>query len=206
MLVSHARRMLFIHVRKTGGTSIERLLGELPDVRPMAPRHGGLGQALQKDPRLAGYWTFGFVRNPWDRIASWWSMIETLRDEAQRNEPNPRHPKEWRTSRQFRELSKYPTFETFVTSGMRDHGRLRRPQINYLTTSTRRADYIGRIETFAADVRTVLARLDVPATNLPHVNASYRDYSHYREIYSDITRDRVAEAFRPDIEAFGYEF
>ncbi len=56
--------MLFVHVQKTGGSSVQRILDEhLPDSTPLNPKHGGLANTLKQHPELADYWTFGFVRN-----------------------------------------------------------------------------------------------------------------------------------------------
>ncbi len=77
VLISDQHRMLFVHVQKTGGVSIDRMLrGHIDDFRSVASRHATLTRILKNEPELHAYWTFGFVRNPWTRMVSWWSMIE----------------------------------------------------------------------------------------------------------------------------------
>lgn len=77
--------------------------------------------------------------------------------------------------------------------------------MEYLSIGLRRVDYIARTETLTDDLRPsppVRAHLDA-ATSGERVRpggASYRDR------YTPVTRDWVAELFARDIEAFGYDF
>ena len=101
--------------------------------------------------------------------------------------------------------SKYADFEEFVMRGPDDWGRLRTPQIDYLRAPKRRADYIGRTETFDADVRAVCARLGLPIPDeAPRHNV--HTYTGYQDSYTDATRQQVAEVFAKDIELFHYDF
>ncbi|MCW2764696.1 MAG: Sulfotransferase family protein, partial [Nocardioides sp.] len=54
------------------------------EVRHVAKRHSPLELILAREPELTQYWIFGFVRNPWDRMVSWWSMIENWRNYNER--------------------------------------------------------------------------------------------------------------------------
>ena len=81
--------MLFVHVQKTGGSTVQSvLLDRLPGAEKLSglpgAKHALLRTALNRQPELRGYWTFGFVRNPWARLWSWWSMID--RRHLQRDE------------------------------------------------------------------------------------------------------------------------
>ena len=206
MRFSDSHRMLFVHVQKTGGQAVRDILAthidDLRGVRRRQSKHETLRVILKREPELFGYWTFGFVRNPWARMVSWWSMIEGRAQVATesewgrgRLEKNPL----WRTA------SQYPDFETFIFRGTEEFKELRTPQLRFLTTKTRRADFIGRQETFDADMRAVLARLGLP----PHEGTPLRnpsEHGHYRDYYSDASRKRVAEIYSTDIAAFGYEF
>jgi hypothetical protein len=78
------------------------------------------------------------------------------------------------------------------------------PQAQYLTTSGRRADFIGRTETFAADMRTVFAHLDLHVDQVPHANRGHP--ADYREHSTRAGRERVGEVYAEDVAAFGYDF
>jgi hypothetical protein len=201
VLTSDSRRFLFVHVQKTGGTTVEHVLKQaVPDVRKPegCRKHAGLWMALRDHPDLADRWTFGFVRNPWARFVSWWEMIQRV--------GRPESKSTWsHKSRFIQGSAQYPGFDAFVEQGPEEFSRLARPQISYLSTKTRRADFIGRTETFADDIRTVFARLDLPfPEELPQRNKSA--YGSYRDYYTPATRDRVGELFKADVEEFGYDF
>jgi hypothetical protein len=206
MQISDSRRFLFVHVQKTGGVSIDKLLTEhVDDLRHFGSRHLTLGQALKKEPDLAHYWTFGFVRNPWARMVSWWAMIDNWREKWGPDSGREPATGVMAGNKFWHGTAKYADFDEFVMRGPDEWARLRTPQIDYLTTPHRRADFIGRTETFDADVRAVCARLGLPIPDeAPRHNV--HTYTGYQESFSDATRQRVAEVFAKDIDLFHYEF
>ena len=154
MMASDEQRVLFVHVQKTGGQSVEHVLRRhLPDVRKVTglpgAKHATYRAALRAHPELAGYWSFGFVRNPWARLWSWYQMIERRQATAERGNA-------WVAQRIERNdfwsgvLEHCPDFESFVMEGTERFDRLRRPQLDYLRDGDRQVDFIGRTETLAA--------------------------------------------------------
>jgi hypothetical protein len=207
MVISDAHRFLFVHVQKTGGSTIDNRLDEvMPDTRKIKgiDRHATLGQILEAEPALAGYWTVGFVRNPWARLLSWFRMVERFKERAELHEKGA---EAFRGKNYFiRSIAETcPDFETFVMKGTAEWPRLRTPQVRYLTSRTRRADFVGRQETLEADLRAVLARLDLPWEPLQSVNVDHRR-PDYREVYTEPMRKRVADLFAKDLAAFDYSF
>lgn len=64
-------------------------------------------------------------------------------------------------------------------------------------------DFVGKYISLAQDFRYVCHRTGCNSA-LPHLNRStHRDYRRY---YTDRTTELVAEAFKEDIEYFGYAF
>ena len=77
MRISDSKRVVFVHLPKTGGASLEAVLDSIPDSRgPKKRRHDTLAQILETEPEVSSYWIFGFVRNPWARMLSWFRMVE----------------------------------------------------------------------------------------------------------------------------------
>lgn len=207
MLISDAHRMVFIHVQKTGGVTVGQVLGEaIADLRRFPERgikHATLRQLLEAEPELASYWIFGFVRNPWSRLVSWWSMVERFAELADQGVAAAQS--RFDRNEFLRTSREYPDFETFLRRGPEELGRLRTPQLDYLTADGREVDFLGRTESLKKDLQTVFGHLglDFPA-ELPHRNRS--PHAHYTTYYTDASRQRVAELFAADIDAFGYEF
>ncbi len=213
MIVSHEARALFVHVQKTGGSTLQTVLLErLPGAQSLTglpgAKHAHLGAALAREPELAAYWTFGFVRNPWARLWSWWSMIERRRE--QRDEGNA-----WAVKRVAGNafwsgvMERLPDFEAFVMAGPDLFPRLREPQLSYLEAGARRADFIGRTETFGPDLAAVCERLGVeppPEEQRRNAQPEGSGAGTYRDHYTPAMRDRVATLYRPDLDTFGYEF
>ncbi len=169
MLVCDAHRLLFVHVQKTGGVSVEHLLRpQLPEVRTLdgLSRHARLDRILRAEPGLADYWTVGFVRNPWARLLSWYGMVQRFRRLADKGSPKAQG---FLTGGGFMAgvARNYPDFEAFVLKGPDDWKRLRTPQVAYLRTPTRQADFVGRTESFDDDVRRVMLHLGLDARRRP---------------------------------------
>jgi Sulfotransferase family len=208
MRVSDKYRLLFVHVQKTGGNTVRGLLNEsLPDARnPYAvlPKHARLGGILKAEPGLADYYIFGFVRNPWARMVSWWSMIQDAKSRADAGHPGA--AERLRTNRFMRVVaSSYETFDDFVLRGPDDMPRLGTAQVRYLSTPWRRADFIGHTENLRDDVAEVFDRLDLPLCEVPRANAS-TPRGPYQDFYTDATRAKVETVFADDVTAFGYTF
>lgn len=207
MLISDSHRFLFVHVQKTGGSTIDNgLTAALGDVRriPAANRHAPLDRLLQLEPGLADYWTAGFVRNPWARMLSWWRMMERFRDgAAQGVERYVDHLQRNRFAASIVET--YPDFESFVLGAPDEHPRLRKPQIRFLDVPAGKADFIGRQESLEADLHAIYDHLGLSWVELQSVNID-PGRPDYRDVYTPRARQRVAELFEPDLRAFDYEF
>ena len=67
MLISDSKKFIFFHLYKTAGTSLSEVLK--PHVKPHHHKHFKVCDYLKgnyMDTRYKDYFTFGFVRNPWD--------------------------------------------------------------------------------------------------------------------------------------------
>jgi hypothetical protein len=211
MLLSHSRRFAFIHVPKTAGSSVFIALKPYADrvddywanrwlaaagihVNHLAPvayrkfRPHVAARTLQQwlpAEVFAGLFKFAFVRNPWDLLVSSYHFLKS----------KPEH----RRSRLVRSL---PSFADYVEYEIR-RGRLLQTSMLCDRQGRLLMDFVGRYESLAADFATICGRLGLEAT-LPRVNASAR--GDYRDHYPPALAARVAEAFAPDLERFGYSF
>lgn len=78
MLLSHEKKILFIHIQKTGGKSITQYLqNNISDLNLYMNPHSPLCLAEEK---YHHYYTAAFVRNPFDRLVSWYTMIKSIKN------------------------------------------------------------------------------------------------------------------------------
>ena len=68
-----------------------------------------------------------------------------------------------------------------------------------------RIDFLGRHEQFGDDLAAICARISIPCTEVPRLNASERSVD-YREYYDGELVERVARAYGLDLQIFGYRF
>jgi hypothetical protein len=205
MLISTEKKLLFVHIQKTGGTSIGHVLRRcVPDAREFLGTHD---HALWAKKALGAdydnYFKFAFIRNPWDRLVSWYIMIKEKGASSPRNDLN----RLWRYV-----LNNSQNFEEFLlncTDTIEDVDGQKSflyNQVDYISDEhgDKMVDFVGRYENFAADARTLFERIGIARAEIPHVNKS--QHLHYSSYYTEQTRELVAERFRKDIEAFGYDF
>lgn len=190
---------IFVHIQKTAGTSIRSALGvDLHDAR----KHF-TAQELRRaygDAAWQRCFKFGFVRNPWDRLVSWWSMIDANRDLVP---PNGFFRYVLENARTFEEFIDRCTDEISDSDGGKS---LLRNQIDYLTDGDGKiiVDFIGRFEQMQTDFDVVCRHIGRAKLDLPRTNASR--HASYVEFYTPGMVDTVADRFARDIAAFGYRF
>jgi hypothetical protein len=205
MLISREKNILFIHIQKTGGVSIAQILrNSVPDASSYLGTHDHALWAKRQLPKTAwdGLFKFGFVRNPWERLVSWYTMIQeqTARQAHQ-------ELRLWQYV-----IKTASTFEEFIercTNTIEDVDGAKSfayNQLDYLTDEDGRVlvDFIGRFEHFERDVREVLHRLGLSASEIPHANRTRHD--HYSQHYTERTKNIVAQRYARDIDYFGYTF
>ena len=181
MFVSDSRKLVFIHIQKTGGITVDRLLNErIPDLRGLVARHGFASWGMDQLDDWDEYFKFAFVRNPWDRLVSWYSMVTTL----------PREGNELRryvhdNSSTFEEFIYNCTGEVKIKEGV--HYSFAYNQLDYVTDEHGNVlvDFIGRLENFDKDIQEVFRRIGFELETVPHKNRS--GHQHYSTFYTPET-------------------
>ncbi len=202
-IVSRKYRFIFIHIPKTGGTSLAEpryrdgrgalsaCLGDEDYVQAGHIRAAGLKQRLGDQWPL--YFKFAFVRNPWDRMVSLYHYF--LQDEEKMSSDLGKRIAACADFRDFclrlDELSLDAHFDE---------------QVSYLIDydSTPIVDFVGRFESLNEDYARVCRHLSLPVSELPHYRKS--DHQHYRKYYDERTREIIAQRYAHDIGAFKYAF
>lgn len=209
MEISYSHRFIFVHVPRAGGQSVSaalapysyvppRLLARLPVVRdigrnrigPLRDRHWGHIKAKELRAALpeefGDFYKFTFVRNVWEWHVSTYNYVLQRTD----------HPD--------RELfESLRTFERYLDWRIDVRGAEQQREFVLSDDGELLVDFVGHNETLAEDFATVCERVGIDAS-LPHKNrSSHTDYTDY---YTPATRELVAEAWKGDIEYFGFEF
>lgn len=199
-------RAIFIHIPRTGGTTIRQLFGWgypgsptlLNDPRPAdlfsqlnnfaVCHHADALRAMMTDAEWASYYKFTVVRNPWDRMVSYYFYSQTIKGLVE--------PGETFTQWVHRRYVDHVTFY-----GGNSYGVWYKDDANNLLV-----DKICRYENFDNDVREICDRLGVlhPSVSIPRTNQIARD--HYSVYYDTVSKDLVTELYAEDIKFFGYEF
>jgi len=202
MLISRKYHLIFIHIQKTAGTSVsEFLLSNL-----MAMQNGGkheyAHEVMSRIPEeiWQDCFKFSIVRNPWDRLASWYQHINKYHSTVGENP--------------FFDylMSVGDTFESFVLHGDKTIAtpwgdrNLFTNQLDQLSLEGQLlVDFVGKFESLGSDWKYILDKIGYTGqVNLPHVNAIPRQ--HYRGLYSDRARAIVEEKYQKDIAHFRYSF
>lgn len=185
-------KCIFIHIPKTGGTSILEVLGKKGiygrDHMPWYVYERSNGR------KFHSYFKFSVVRNPVDRLYSAYSYIK--KGGNGKSDLNL-----------VQRVSAYKDFEDFVLGGL-GGGVLRSakvfmPQHYYLLDDVGQVcvDCLIKFENLEEGFSIVADRLDLKK-NLPKLNASSEQ--SFSNISVEVA-DKIYELYKPDFDAFGYK-
>ncbi|NOH29032.1 sulfotransferase family 2 domain-containing protein [Vibrio mediterranei] len=211
MLYSKSKKFLFIHVPKTGGTSLVkamkkdcdraflplRMIGYYFDDRGIKlPRstYNILGYPYHvKADILSDMWKehydelykFAFVRNPWDIAVSEYFYIK-------RKKVHPIH----------KVVNQMPDFEYYLKWKVENYNR---DQSEWVCDENDNllVDFLGRFENYENDARKILKKFGYKS-EVPKENVTKK--KGYQSYYTDKMAEIVSEMNKRDITNFGYEF
>jgi len=220
MLISHSNKLIFVHIQKTGGSTVEKVLKtQISDIQSLGCKHNFVINEIDTVNKYSHYFKFAFVRNPWDRLVSWFSMLDEARKvtwydrlTSKRAKNRYRHTKKnwfWQYVHQHGR-----TFDDFILKcsgviGSKLPGGLSHISFNQLDYIADKegnllVDFAGRFENFQEDFRRIGQEIDVDLSHIPWANPT--KHKHYSEYYTPQTRALVEKIYRRDIERFDYKF
>ncbi|HHH44031.1 MAG TPA: sulfotransferase family protein [Gammaproteobacteria bacterium] len=232
-MICHHYKTVFVHVPKTAGQSVERVFLDLlgltwetraplllrknrsPELGPPRLAHLTASQYVQckymTREQFDSYFRFAFVRNPWDRVVSFYKYL---------GETSTMGFKQYLVERFQSEV--WNSLHWFV-----------KPQASFLYDDDDRllVNYVGRFENLQTDFNQVCKRIGIAQTDLPCVNKSKKITAkpvpgiskvkrilgkhgktkkeapvRYQDYYDEESRELVAKLYSRDIELFGYRF
>ena len=217
MLLSPKYRFLFVHIAKTGGTSVRAALQGRrwadPWYWPMflcsrfshlsghrigtkLPRHAKVIAAKELLPKawFDALFKFAFVRNPWDLQVSSFHHIRRERPQFLGNHDNFADFLRWK-------LDPARPYQFHVDTSIE-------LQTDYLIDLRGDivVDFIGRYERLHEDFDEACRRIGLRNVTLPHRREAKDRARDYRGYYDDVTAELVAQHFARDLELLGYRF
>lgn len=226
MIINNKFKFIFVHVPKSAGTTVTKLLSEYSTYCDIEVGGTAMGEAIQPFFRnryglskhstakeiksVVGeviwnrYFSFAFVRNPYARAHSAYKFLRRMLKESGMDVLAP--------------IDRLATFHDFVqsdyfqTEGM---DRILMPQSFWLRSAMNKptisVDYVGRVESIEHSISHISERVpglfgavgevEVPVLN----NSDDASKATWQSLISDPDTERlVFEKYRIDFESFGY--
>lgn len=184
-VISHQYQCIYVHQRKTAGSSIIHSFGlTLKDPDWETYNDGVLSPGYDSmSESVSWYFKFTTVRNPFDRLISSWKYLSATR------------------TRTLEDVLRNPPLEGH------DYRHLTRPQTAILVNRDGEliVDFVIRYEALQEGYDQVCDLIGKPRMPLPVVNATTRNRD-YRTYFNPVTRSLAEDHFKDDLSTFGYEF
>ncbi|MEO0375176.1 MAG: sulfotransferase family 2 domain-containing protein [Cyanobacteria bacterium P01_A01_bin.17] len=221
MMISHKYKVIFIHVPKCAGTSMEVFLKDYADAAPTNAEEG-LEHFFKRHALVAvlnaypDYFIFTFVRNPYERFVSAWkhSIRAHSTDESSyfyRQEKNL-SLKEYAYLVRERDLKRLSGFDKYHSL----------PQIKFIPDFNTKmfgrelkqnmtCDFIGRFEKLENDFAKLCCRLQINTYVLPRYMVSPEQESEsivksYGKYYDPELLRVVEDIYDEDFKRLGYSY
>lgn len=216
MIISKKHEFIFIHCHRSAGTTLEQKMFPLLDKGDIIVGSTKHGENLQRNSERWAHWKhatadmisktypwywknyykFTTVRNPWDRVVSWffWWNGDWWKESK---------------SKTLRDIGAAVTnmdFDAYVRSVFSWQTSTLFSYHRMLFTDKFELDVVLRAENLQDDFNGICDKFNIGHVELPIINKS-KLHEHYTTYYrSRETRDIVYKQFAKDIEYFGYKF
>lgn len=192
MVIKKDPNLIFIHIPKCAGVSIERFFGW----------NGLRHETLRKYSsdlsynELEKFFKFTFIRNPWDRMVSWYFH----------HHGDPYEPKNKQG------------FDHWVRKGLPNHWENKTVDgekwstqdplsiLGFLLNKENISlNYVGRLETINEDMEYICEKNNIEYSQpIKKINSSNR--GNYKEYYNSETIKIIEKRFEQDLNLFPYDF
>lgn len=207
MIFSNSQRFVFFAIPKTGTHAIREVfrphlgtedweqqmrygqqLSPLSEIAAINHGHVAYRQLARVIPAetLTQYFTFAFVRHPFDRFVSVCAFLART-DPSYQDDP---------TAWMKRALTRVPFRKRVLVS----------TQSALLTcehSGSLKLDFVGRYESLQDDCDHVCRTLSLPAVTLSRKNSS--EHRQYHEVLDGELREALTERYADDFETFSYD-
>lgn len=202
-MISIKNNFLFVHIPKTAGNTIQIILKEYSeDEIVTSSNQDGINRfdlhskkyQLSKHSKLKEYkyelenelykklFKFTIVRNPWDRMISFYFSPH-------------RGQIKWDRNKFIKFVKETPSVNSFLSLGFLN---------NFGSRPFNNIDFFLRFENLDQDFQKLCDELGIKRTKIPHSNIS--DHKHYSYYYDKKLVELVSNRFSSEIKYFGYNY
>lgn len=216
MPVYHGLKTVFVHIPKNAGSSVAWTLYnenlKTNEISHEADKHETIIDIKRYYPSwfFDKSFKFSIVRNPWDRIVSWFHYYKEMwSEEGDLPEGicSKSHIDKF-VKMDFSEWIK--SLEKFDINGC--NSEIACPfyyieeQWKYIVDfgDMLLVDYIAKVETIDDDWKNICKEIGIDYSKLPCLNITKRN--NYKDYYNDETKSIIEKVYKKDIEFFNYEF
>ncbi len=207
MIFSPSQQFVFFAIPKTGTHAIREVfrphlgtedweqqlrygqqLSPLPEIAAINHGHVAYRQLARVIPEetLAQYFTFAFVRHPFDRFVSVCAFLART-DPSYQDDP---------TAWMKRALTRAPFRKRVLVATQSD-------LLTCEHSGSIKLDFVGRYESLQSDCDHICQTLSLPAVPLSRKNSSKHRQHH--EVLDDELRETLTERYADDFETFSYD-
>ena len=191
MIISHKYKFVFIKTRKTGGSTIEKILRPLlgkddvctgsnrDNTPPLNIQSGEDGHQPEFIPK--GYWSFSIERNPWDKVVSSY-YFHTQAKPA---------------------IFKGFSFETYINFILKH--KLFLPCDWSIYQNVEKIYQYTNLKEILIDLNDRYnLNIDLDLLNTIRCKSEFRKVTDYKELHTPTTKALIEKQFKNEIETFNY--
>lgn len=218
MTIYKKRKVLFLHIPRTGGTTIEHNLGNRNNNQlfgfyknKWAKQHLTLEQLVKfnflKENEIDDYFKFSFVRNPWDKLASsyrfkYHQLCNSYEDFLLRVK---------KIVQEFEETNDFITNKN--TWNIQKNDRLNksevqlRPQYHFTHYKGEKiSDFIGKFENYTTDIHKLGKKINLNFNLEKQWNKSGKKWINSNFYKNSKNVDLIYDIYEKDIEIFDFKY
>lgn len=202
MIINDKYKFVFVHIQKTAGTSITDYLFKIPETKQINHSHSMIN-TLNCD-NYKDYFKFCFVRNPFDRLVSWYNMM------INKDIHNDFSKYILENSNNF---SEFLDLTNIINETNEYNDNLKTPypksisfnQLDYIIDNSGKiqCDFIGKFEEIESNFNKITKQLgfDIKIEHLNKIN-----HKPYREYYTLKDIKKLETLYERDLDYFKYYF
>lgn len=188
-LVNFNKKFIYIHIWKSGGTSMKDCLFQIPGTEEIGEYHDGISDIIEKYKSIdwSDFLKISIIRNPYDWYVSYWKYTTTLSNHWFHSYSlQIEFSEKFLDNKEFKSYS-FLEFLNFIVY-LKSIVEIKTAQVDFLTYNNKlNIDILIKLENINDGIKKIEKKLQFNIDEFPHLNKSDREsYSTYynEECYS----------------------